>query len=90
MGLGAADAPRTLTFLDADLAVDAPIRSATGVAIAAAELGLKVVIVEADLRHPTLASRCPWRAAPACATTSTDRAGPRDVLRRRPGPRRRR
>jgi len=81
IGLGAADAPRTLTFLDATSGGRAD-SIGFGVAVAAAELGLKVVIVEADLIHPTLASRCRVESGPGLRDYLDGSAGPRDVLRR--------
>lgn len=80
IGLGEADAPRTLTVLDAAGRGDADV-VATALAVAGAEIGLRVVIVEADLAAPSLAGRLRVDGAPGLRDYLDGRATPRNVLR---------
>lgn len=81
IGLDAPDAPSTLTFLDVSTREGAD-EIGTGVAIAAAEMGLRVVIVEADLSTPSLADRHRVDGALGLRDYLGGTATPREVVRR--------
>lgn len=81
LALGAADAPRSLAFLDLDRRGDADAIG-LGVGIAAALRGLRVVVVESDLGAPTLADRAGLDHEPGLRDYLDGAASPRDVLRR--------
>ncbi|MCC7254283.1 MAG: hypothetical protein IT540_20680, partial [Hyphomicrobium sp.] len=54
---------------------------AAAVAVVAAEAGLRVLLVDADLARPVLAERLGVEPAPGLQEYVDGRAGPRDVLR---------
>ncbi|MBA2524040.1 MAG: hypothetical protein H0V25_12040 [Solirubrobacterales bacterium] len=80
LGLEDEDPPRTLAVLDAspDSGSEAV---ALGLAIAAANHGLKVILVEANLPEPSLARRLGVAGSPGLADYIQGDATPRDVLR---------
>lgn len=80
LALDAEGAPRTLAVLDADSGAGSqPL--ALGLALAAVELGLRVLLVEADLRHPGLAERVGVPPSPGLRDYLRGDAAPREVLR---------
>lgn len=81
IGLDAPDAPSTLAFLDVSARGGAD-EIGTGVAIAAAEIGLRVAIVEADLPAPSLAGRHRVDGALGLRDYLGGTATPREVVRR--------
>lgn len=81
LGLTSSDPPRTIAILDA-AARDGADRLAAGVAAVAAAEGLRVVIVEADLDRPTLATGFGVAEDPGLRHYLAGEAAPRDVLRR--------
>lgn len=80
LGLDGAGAPRTLAVLPMGAEAEAG-SVALALAAAAAEVGLIVILVEADPAAPTVASRAAVAAEPGLAEYLAARAGPRDVLR---------
>lgn len=81
LGLDSADPPRIVAVLDASERRGADGIS-RGVAAAAAELELRVVIVEADLEEPSLAGSFGVDGVPGLRDYLGGEASPRDVLRR--------
>lgn len=80
LALDDADAPRTVAILDAVPGDGAPF-VVLGLAITAGELGLRVLVVEADLRHPALAETAGVSPSPGLLDYLQGTGGPRDVLR---------
>lgn len=80
IGLGGDDSPRTLAVLGAADGGSADT-VALGVAAAAHEIGLRVLLVEADLADPSLADTLGVEEAPGLRDYLGGTAGPRDVLR---------
>jgi Mrp family chromosome partitioning ATPase len=78
--LGAESAPERLAVLAAEPDAGAP-EVALALAIAAAELGLTVIAVDADPAEPMLADLAGVEGAPGLADYLEGEAGPRDVLR---------
>lgn len=81
IGLDASDAPNTLAFVDVS-AREGADEIGTGVAIAAAESGLRVAIVEADLSAPSLADRHRVDGGLGLRDYLGGTATPREVVRR--------
>ena len=73
-------APRRLAVLEPATGEGA-LAVVFGLAVAAADLGLRAIVVEADLDEPALASRIGVRARPGLRDYLRGTAGPRDVLR---------
>ena len=80
LSLDDADAPRTLAILEV-AAGDGARFVLLGLAIAAGELGLRVLVVEADLSRPALAGLAGVAPSPGLRDYLWGTAGPRDVLR---------
>lgn len=78
--LDAEEAPGTVGVL-APTAEDGAADAALGLAAAAAELGLRVILIEADLQRPRLATELEVDPSPGLAEYLAGSAGPRDVLR---------
>ncbi len=76
-------APRRLALLEPAAGVGA-LAVVIGLAITAAELGRRVIVVEADLDEPALARRIGVAPVPGLREYLRGSAGPRDVLRRVP------
>ncbi len=80
LGLDESGAPRTLAVLAATREESAgPIAAA--LAAASAEVGLRVLVVEADLAAPELAGRFDVAPGPGLGDYLVGDAGPRDVMR---------
>jgi Mrp family chromosome partitioning ATPase len=79
VGLDDLDAPRTLAVVAAG-GGDA-VAVAAGLGVAAADRGMRVLVVDADLARPTLADMLRVDASPGLADYLAGDATPRDVLR---------
>lgn len=73
-------APRSIVLTAVGARADAA-GLAAALAVVAAEAGLRVLLVDADLAHPALAGRLGVEPAPGLQEYVDGRAGPRDVLR---------
>lgn len=80
LGIDDEDGPRTIAVLEAGAGEGADAVM-IGLAIAAGELGLRAIAVEADLADPTLAQAAGVAASPGLRDYLDGGAGPRDVLR---------
>jgi Mrp family chromosome partitioning ATPase len=83
LGLGGDSGPKTLAVMALGGDCDA-IGVALGLAAAAAEDGLRVIVVETDLAAPALAARLGVRPSPGLRDYLNRDAGPRDVMRTLP------
>lgn len=81
LGLDSAEGARTIAVLDASARRGADAVS-RGIAVAAAELGLRVVVVEADFDEPSLAGSFQVDGSPGLRDYLGGEASPREVLRR--------
>lgn len=80
LALGEPDGPQTLSVVPA-CGGDGASEVALGLAVAAGELGLRVLLVEANLRSPGLATRLGIETGPGLGDYLAARATPREVLR---------